>query len=158
MKPRPRSVERKVAEYLSKEFADLNLSAVERIPVLGRTGPDISINELGLVIDVKSRLEVPKTYFIVEDCILDFMDKNHLIGVRLCDFKRIFDPEFKTNYSKFSSVLVKNYYEHMQEWTKKEYPTGITCIVLHRPKMPIGKAMLIISKEDRRRLIEWKQQ
>lgn len=156
MKARPRSVERHVAAFLSEQFAQLGLSAVERIPVLGRTGPDISINELGLVIDVKSRLEVPKTYFMWSDCIVDFPDKHRLLGIRLHNFFMIFDTGTKVQYSNFSSVLVEKYYAHMDEWTKEEYPSGITCLVLHRPKMPIGKSLLIISEQDRRRLIEWK--
>ena len=156
MKQRPRSVERKVALILSEFYETLGLEPVERIPVLGRTGPDISINQLNLVIDVKSRLQVPTTYFIHQDCIIDFLDKNHLIGVSLDDIFMLFDEDAKTNYTKFSSVLVKRWYEHMDEWTKENCPTGITALVLHRPKMPVGKSLLILSKENRRRLIQWK--
>src|SRR5512139_3927572 len=59
MKQRPRRVEREVASLLSDFFRSIGCSPVERIPVLGRTGPDMTINEVGLVVDVKSRLEVP---------------------------------------------------------------------------------------------------
>ena len=60
MKARPRSVENEVAKYLSRKFAALELDPVERVPVLGRAGPDVSINQSQLAIDVKSRKEVPK--------------------------------------------------------------------------------------------------
>ena len=62
MKARPRSVENRVANMLNDVFAAMDCS-VQRIPVLGRSGPDISLNELQLVVDVKSRLEVPKALF-----------------------------------------------------------------------------------------------
>lgn len=158
MKARPRSVERKVASFLSEKFSSLGLSPVERIPVLGRTGPDVSINELGLVIDVKSRLEVPKSYFGHGGCITHYADEHHLIGVKLCDFLLLFDISTPVEQSTARSLLVERYYAHMDEWTKEKYPSGITCLVLHRPKMPIGKSLLIISENDRRRLTEWKFQ
>ena len=60
MKARPRRAEREVARHLSSFFEALGLPAVERIPVLGRTGPDITWNEFKLIVDVKSRLSVPK--------------------------------------------------------------------------------------------------
>ncbi len=56
MKARPRCVERSVAEALS---SILN-TPVERIPVLGRTGPDLTYHPpLNLIVDVKSRINVP---------------------------------------------------------------------------------------------------
>lgn len=63
MKRRPRRVEQKVAEHLTAFFAHLGLPEVKRIPVLGRTGPDIEINEFGLIVDVKSRQSVPTQSF-----------------------------------------------------------------------------------------------
>ena len=61
-------MENRVAAYLSALFAGIGLSPVERIPVLGRTGPDLTINELGLVVDVKSRQACPKMYFCGSVC------------------------------------------------------------------------------------------
>ena len=52
-----------MAEHLTAFFNSLGLREVHRIPVLGRTGPDIEINEFGLIIDVKSRLSVPTASF-----------------------------------------------------------------------------------------------
>ena len=92
MKARPRSVERKVAAFLSRYFVQLGLSPVERIPVLGRSGPDITSNEWGLVIDVKSRLEVPKTPF-TEHPTIAFDDELHFIGTRLRDLPLLVEGE-----------------------------------------------------------------
>ena len=149
MKPRPRSVEREVARTLSRFFIQHNLSPVERIPVLGRTGPDLTINELGLVIDVKSRLEVPRTPF-TEHPIISFDDELHLIGARLRDLPLLVEGEPQP--IDFSSALIRRWYEHMDEWTRTNYPDGIPALVLHRPKMPIGAALLILSHENTRRL------
>ena len=41
------------------------MDPVERLPVIGRTGPDITMNKLALAVDIKSRLEVPKAVFEV---------------------------------------------------------------------------------------------
>ncbi len=156
MKARPRSVERKVATFLSQYFVQLGLSAVERIPILGRSGPDITINEWGLVIDVKSRLEVPRTPFTIYP-IIAFDDEENLVGVRLKDFPLLVEDTPATPID-FSSVLVRRWYLHMDEWTRANYPGGIPALVLHRPRMPIGAALLILSDENRRRLMQWKIQ
>ena len=150
MKPRPRRIEREVALHLSRFFTSHNLSPVERIPVLGRTGPDITINELGLVIDVKSRLSVPKTY--VMECF-KIMDYSRLIGVHL-DCIDLLLGDANPGRIDFLSASVKKWYEHMDDWRRVEMPDGISALVLHRPGLAVGKSRLIISKNDRRRLIE----
>ena len=144
MKARPRSVERKVAEHLTAFFIPQGYSEVERIPVLGRTGPDVSINEFGLVVDVKSRLEVPKCY--MTPAIHGDLYCSHLDGIN-----------FDVPASSARSVLVERWFDHMHEWTLAKYKTGITALVLHRPGMPIGKSILVIKdlKEFEKR---WKQQ
>ena len=152
MKARPRSVERKVAAFLSLYFVHHNLSPVERIPVLGRTVPDITINEWGLVIDVKSRLEVPRTLFTPYS-VIAFDEELKLIGARLKDLSLL---DTQATPIDFSSILVRKWYLHMQEWTLANHPTGIPALVLHRPRMPIGAALLILSQENRRRLTQWK--
>ena len=152
MKARPRSVEREVARTLSRFFIQNGLSPVERIPVLGRTGPDLTINELGLVIDVKSRLEVPKTPF-TPNPIISFDYELHLIGARLRDLPLLGEGEPQS--INFSSALIRRWYLHMDEWTRIHYPKGIPALVLHRPKMPIGAALLILSHENTRRLTPW---
>ena len=151
MKARPRRAERKVAVHFSKIFASLGYGPVERIPVLGRTGPDISINEMGLVIDVKSRLEVPKRY--MTNCLT-------LCGELLCMPLSLLS--FAASSGDDGSFLmtplllrvpacktVDDYYDHMQKWTLVHRPADITCLVLHRPAMPFGQAMFIIHYSQR---------
>ena len=152
MKPRPRSVEREVAAALSRYFIGQGLSPVARIPVLGRAGPDLTSNEWGLVIDVKSRLEVPKTLFTPNTLIA--FDEEHLVGARLRDLA-LLTGDTPATIIDFSSTLVRRWYEHMAEWTRENTPEGIPALVLHRPRMPIGAALLILSQEHRRRLTQW---
>ena len=67
MKARPRRVENRVAEVLTEKFRAMGVDCLyERIPVLGREGPDLTWeknNPLGLAIDVKSRLEISRGFF-----------------------------------------------------------------------------------------------
>jgi hypothetical protein len=136
-------VERSIAEYLTLIFP--GITPFSRIPVLGRTGPDLTINELNLVIDIKSRIEVPKQYtrFLIED------DRFYAVPLKcLYEFPLPFDR------TRFSSVLVARWWDHMHAWTQQHHPHGITALVLHRPKMPYGSAMLITAKSDYRRLCE----
>ncbi len=153
MKPRPRAVENRVAAYLTDLFVQSGMSPVERIPALGRTGPDITLNELKLVVDVKSRLECPKTYFANGICE-DFV---HTI-IPFCQLSYYFNVSVVTKVLRRTSTLVTGYWSHMDEWTQANEPDGITAIVMHRPKMPVGKAVLIISNKDTWRFINrWKQ-
>lgn len=147
MKPRPRHAERSIAEILSDFFSLYGYPPVRRIPVLGRTGPDIEINGFGLVVDVKSRLEVPKGVFF--DRLVSFCD---YLAVPMEMLGELLISEAEP--VQFASVLVDRYYNHMHEWTVENCPSGITAVVLHRPKKPYGKAMLIMKKQDRRRFIE----
>jgi hypothetical protein len=131
-----------VALHLTKLSKSIGASPVERIPVLGREGPDITTNELGLVIDVKSRLEVPKGYF--KESPASFGD---LIAVPL-DQLLSFAGDLALERSDFQSVLVERWFEHMDQWRRTELPGGCSALVLHRPKKPIGKSMLIIHKNS----------
>ena len=153
MKPRPRAVENRVAAYLTDLFVRSGLSPVARIPVLGRTGPDITLNELKLVIDVKSRLECPKTYFTDSVCS-DFAFRI----IPLCALAPFLAGRVPPRELSFTSALVRGYWSHMDEWRRANEPEGITAIIMHRPKMPVGRAVLIISEEDTWRFTSrWKQ-
>lgn len=137
MKARPRSVERQVASHLSEMSLSLGCSKVERIPILGREGPDITTNELGLVIDVKSRLACPGGYFWSRPLI-----HGDLVAIELDTLLGLPEIEDPQPY-KFSSITVNRWYDHMDEWTKEFMPSGISALVLHKPKMPIGKGQLL---------------
>ena len=138
MKARPRSVERRVAEELSAIFLSLGFSRVERIPVLGRTGPDISINEVGLVIDVKSRLSTPKGLLAEKHHHLYF---DNLVGVQLCNLF-VALPLISVKPSK----IVMDWFNHMDEWRKEFYPQGYSCIILHRPGLDIKASTCILER------------
>lgn len=152
MKARPRSIERKVAEALNAHFAPLGLAPVERIPVLGRTGPDISLNALQLVIDVKSRLEVPKAIFFP---LMGPFFFDGMIAVRLANLPTLWDEEWSPAILDYSSKTIRDYLAHMEEWTRVKCPDGISCVILHRPEMPIGASVAVIYQNSRRRLIEY---
>jgi hypothetical protein len=150
MKARPRSVEREVARHLTEYSARIGASPVERIPVLGRTGPDISTNELGLVMDVKSRLQVPQGYFESGACRF-----GSLVGIELDQMDLLLTETPRA--VDFTSVLVERWFLHMDAWRSEFLPSGVTAIVLHRPKMPIGQSKLIIHHTSVEEL-KWKIQ
>jgi hypothetical protein len=59
-----KAVERFVAAEFNSVLSGIgNYSSIERIPLLGREGPDLTVNELGLVINVKSRSRIPERLF-----------------------------------------------------------------------------------------------
>jgi hypothetical protein len=158
MKARPRSVENRIAEALNVHFARLGMTPVERIPVLGRTGPDLSINEMKLVVDVKSRIEVPKAiFFPLAECFRF----DGMLGVRVVNLNALWDdfrldePTYRLPATlDYSSKTVRDYLSHMDEWTREHCPDGVSCVVLHRPEMPIGSSVAIIQNHSRRRLYE----
>jgi hypothetical protein len=157
MKSRPRATERRVAEILSDAFTGNGYKPVKRIPVLGRTGPDISLNELKFVIDVKSRIEVPRfVYLPGGPALVSFPDMS-LVGFKLecmLEFLNGAMREYDWLASRPGvSVIVKNWYDHMNEWTKENEPEGITMLVLHHSginggRMPVGHSTVVISITD----------
>jgi hypothetical protein len=144
MKARPRNAENRVCEELNKWFVQIGHVPVSRIPTTGRTGPDIEINALHLVIDVKSRIEVPKSYMVESGAW------GNLIGVSLKHLDNI--TNMVQNLRIAPCKTVSNYFSHMDEWTKVHRPGYITALVLHRPGMPFGKAVFIINQSQREEL------
>jgi len=141
MKARPRSVEREVADYLSRIYRNNGYSPVNRIPILGRTGPDLEINEANLVIDVKSRIAVPQSHMLKTDEVGYF---GEYVGVRLSDLGKIL---LKPYYPR-PSVMVRDWLAHMDEWTREFKPNGLSVIILHKPRMKIANAMFIVKTDD----------
>jgi hypothetical protein len=161
MKARPRSVENRTADALNEHFARLGMTPVERIPVLGRTGPDLSINEMKLVVDVKSRIEVPKALFFP---LLVPFRFDGMVGVRVKCLNTLWEENAQlrcgddcpdTAPLDFSSKTVRDYLAHLEEWTRENCADGVSCVVLHRPDLPIGSSVAIIQSHSRRRLIEY---
>jgi hypothetical protein len=142
-------VEKRVAEILSGLFSDVGHKSVERIPILGRTGPDLSYNDdLKLIIDVKSRQEVPKSTIAPQGKLLDFGD---MVGFRLTDIQNLADLSPVTATP---SRLVAEWLSHMDEWTTEHEPDGISCVVAHRPGMPVGDSAVIIYSKERNTLCQ----
>ena len=152
MKPRPRSMEREVVAALSTLFDSIHHAPVERTPVLGRTGPDLSYNDIQLIIDVKPRLKVPQSHLAG---LLPFLTHDGLIGIRL---ERPLDVCWQT--ACYKAVLtpaprtVRSWWEHMDDWRRDHEPKGVAALVMHRPRMPIGPATVIIHSLDRSRLCQ----
>ena len=153
MKARPRAKERRVAEILSKEFVACGYKPVVRIPVLGRTGPDISLNELKFVIDVKSRIEVPQSVYVPRGACVVHFEAYDLVGFRLENFGGLLHGEIH-QYERFlrhgQMTNVVKWFKHMDEWTKANEPDGITTLVLHHSGihdglMPVGHSTVVIS-------------
>ena len=144
-----KSVERSTAAYLTRILSDTrNMSPVERIPLLGREGPDLTINETLLVINVKSRKRIPvrlmapaKTLLWSGDLVGFRLD--HLLEFTSCDMgTKITDPWKQLD----------EWYAHMDQWTRQFQADGISAIFLHRPRMPIGLTTVVIHHNDFRRL------
>ena len=151
MKRRPRRIEQMVAERLTSRFAIMGMSPVERIPVLGRTGPDITINESKLAIDVKSRLAVPVgSYTIREGKIYE--DPAGFLYVKLKSFLLLYSDDLSTSELLFPSVAVRDWLDHMAEWSKEN--DSVPTIVLHRPGTWVDNAVFVIYTDDRLRLKE----
>lgn len=149
MKQRPRSVENEVAAYLSGIFLSYGFSPVERIPAPGRRGPDLTLNELELAVDAKSRVAVPETILFPLQCPFIFQG-GALVGVRLVNLPTILHTLVAP--VDFSSIVVQRYIDHMDEWTREKRPSAISAVVLHRPKLPIGQSVFVIYSQDLERL------
>ena len=143
MKPRPRCAENGIARELNKVFLPLGFSEIKRIPVLGREGPDLTINETGLVVDVKSRQQCPISYFSVDEMLLSNAGVCAVSILNLSRFSEIVEYKKITD-----SIMVRRWLDHMDEWRKTELPWGISTIILHRPRLPYGKSMVVFYLSD----------
>jgi len=147
MKARPRHAENAISKILTEIFAQFEMDAVERIPILGRTGPDITINQSKLIIDVKSRLECPKKFFVDTPTKFTEFFSIPLHSIPFTEYST------KAGHSK----MVHDYWHHMHEWTLEREPDGITGIILHRPRVAYKSSVLIIHEKDLRRFQQlWK--
>jgi hypothetical protein len=179
MKARPRRVENRVAEEISKFLSEYDLPEVERIPVLGRTGPDISVwPAFKVAVDVKSRKANPKGYKIGADFKNDYGIKHwwgygdtnygeaygnadEMVGARLCDLNLLFDTENICLNPRPSSKTVTKWLAHMlawctEQWKKKDFYC-LPALVLHWPGTPVKDSTFVIYKEDRRALNDRRQ-
>ena len=143
-----KGAERSVATELNKVFSDVGKTAVARVPVNGREGPDITINEVGLVINVKSRKVIPERLFPRKKQILHI---GNYVCLRLSDLKDIDDHGLGIASTGPWKEL-DDWWKLMDKWTREFRPGGITTIVLHRPRMPYGNVGIAIHFNDLKRL------
>jgi hypothetical protein len=146
-----KNVERSVAANLNALLSDVgNYSPILRIPLLGREGPDLTVNETGLVINVKSRKDLHPRLFPA-------LDRMHAIGDLVCfrleDLPMIGKMPVLINASTEPLKQLIDWYWFMDKWTREFEPAGITSIIIHRPRMPIGHAGVVIHHKDLRRLL-----
>lgn len=177
MKGRPRRIEREVALHLSKYLATLGMGPVERIPVLGRTGPDVDVFPgLQIAVDVKSRKAIPKSYKLYGKHIQTWVDPHEewdgwrQIGCRLCDLDLLFDAEnVSMHLERRMSSTIAAWLNHMSQWCGIEVvkeagkpmvvsePDNIPALVLHWPGTPVKNSTFLIYEphrsliDDRRR-------
>src|SRR5450759_4780854 len=147
MKARPRYAENQTVSELNKFFTTLGLDPVERLPITGRTGPDLGWNDFKLICDCKSRLEIPKGNVGLE--VPTYFGPD-MLGIPLTHLSDVGSPIAYVKPSK----TVHGYLEHMESWTRAHVRDGISCIMLHRPKLPYGKSTLLIYSTDLRRFNE----
>lgn len=149
-----KAVERFIAAELNTVLSGIgNYSSIERIPLLGREGPDLTVNELGLVINVKSRTRIPERLFpkkaqtmFIGDYLVFRLEELHRAACA-----RPFTAMLPENATP-SWKQLKDWYELMDKWTQEFKPEGITSIVIHRPRMPYGHAGVVIKISDLGRL------
>jgi hypothetical protein len=154
MKATPRRAERELASIIKKVLEASGYdNEFERIPILGRTGPDHTFpNPLFLAIDVKSRKACPKGIFEA------FNPKHPHIpvafplwnGVRLPYFLQLIGESYTP--STFHSISVERWMKHMTEWTDARKDDAIPALILRRPGMPYEQSVLLIPTDQ---TVEW---
>jgi hypothetical protein len=135
-----------VAEILTEFSAPKGFAPIERIPILGRTGPDLTTNELGLVVDVKSRLAVPK--HILPEKGFMYWSLDGLVYIRLDDLYKATCHDLSV-YIVPPSVQVGRWFNHMDEWRREKMPSGFAALVLHRPGMDVKDSAFVMRNEER---------
>ncbi|MEM4204638.1 MAG: hypothetical protein QXS54_11265 [Candidatus Methanomethylicaceae archaeon] len=136
MQPRPRRYENKIADILSERFVAMGLSPVQRIPVNGRRGPDLTINELGLVIDCKTRKEVPRSILVRKPTCF----RGVYVAAPIVHFPQI-EPEVAVD---FYSEVVLGYLNHIAEICSENQ---IPMIVLNKPNLWVSKSVFVIPSQ-----------
>jgi len=145
MKSRPRNAENRCAAELTKAVQEYGIDfEFIRVPVIGRTGPDITFpNPLNLVVDVKTRLEVPKKLFA--GLTVDISYTTPLYSIT--QVKNLPRAWMGTqNVRVWNSVLVEEWLHHISIWANKH--GAIPCLILHRPDMKYHDSAVVIWQTD----------
>lgn len=121
MKSRPRSVERDVAKCIQDiQRVWYPNAVITRIPVLGRTGPDIWPGPMGLAIDVKSRLSMSKRIMAQGYYTLFMEDGNQdvYIGCRLENLVELLREQRLYIKVVPANKALLDWWKHMDEWSQ----------------------------------------
>ena len=140
-----KAVEHGMATAFTKVLSDVGMSPIERIPLLGREGPDLTVNESGLVINVKSRKCIPDRLLAPKNTYLFIGD---LVAFRLAEMFPLTDFHDRSAAKMIPWKQLQDWYAHMDKWTKEFQAGGISAIVLHHSKMPYGIATVVIHQND----------
>ena len=158
MKGRPRKVEREIAKIMTKQLSDIGIDfEFKRVPIIGRTGPDLTYpNPFHLAIDIKSRLRCPKAIFEIVDRNPDrrtWVRYTEELGDNswfVCRVGNLADVIRGWHYAfdhYMTSTTINRWLNHMNSWDGlRGYDAG--ALVLHRPRMPYGKSVLIFHELD----------
>jgi hypothetical protein len=142
-------VERMAAQELNMRLSGVGkFTPIERVPVNGREGPDLTINETGLVVNVKSRQKIHPR-LLPGFCQLLFC--GDLVIFRLEDIT-CFNTFLMDPIPVDSSKMLMDWYEKMDKWREAHHPDGISAIFLHRPQLPYGEMGVAIHFDKLRRL------
>ena len=143
-----KQVERGAAEELNRVLSGIgNFTPVERIPLLGREGPDLTVNETGLVINVKSRQCIPARFFPKPFQLLRVGDLVIFHLEEMC-----LAPQFEVTANLKPWKQLQDWYDRMDKWTHEFQPDGVSAIFLHRPRLPYGNMGIAIHHDNLRRL------
>jgi hypothetical protein len=144
-----KSVERGAAEELNRILSCVGkFTPVERIPLLGREGPDLTVNETRLVINVKSRQKIHPR-LLPEPFQLLFC--GDLVIFRLAELSCV-NTFLMEPAAVDGSKILRDWYDRMDRWTQEFQPDGISAIFLHRPRVPYGSMGVAIHFNNLRRL------
>ena len=150
MKPVPREAENRAAVMLNEYlFTPLGLPNVQRQPVIGRTGPDVTLNEFKLVVDSKSRKRVPiciwgekRKRITTYPRLVWMMINDVLLAVPMNRITWINEEPGIVFHSETKEI--QDYYNHMDAWRKEECSDGITALALRRPGMGGNMTLFVI--------------
>jgi hypothetical protein len=144
-----KAVERGAADELNRVLSCVGkFTPVERIPLLGREGPDLTVNETGLVINVKSRQTIHPR-LLPQPFQLLFC--GGLVIFRLAGLSCL-NPSLMEPVAVCGPTALLDWYDRMDRWTKEFQPNGISAIFLHRPRVPYGDMGVAIHFDHLRRL------
>jgi len=140
--------ERRVADEINSQVSQYGCKTETRIPVNGRTGPDIYFSEVGMAVSVKQRLAVPLSYEAPQDGVVLFGD---LYAARLhhaFDLFRRLDKEGVTRQTKGGSRVVARWHREILEWCEAQGDSSpFPVLVIAKPATWVRNATFLVHKD-----------